>query len=231
MAESINPKIKALLKVMHGTIRTEDVRQLGFSKQLISEYCRDGLLVNVHRGVYMLPSNQSVDDQYLLLSWHSQHIIFSHASAQFLLGLRTEPYRFFITLPSNKMKPESIKEDCDAFYIKPELYELGLLTVKTRYRNTVKCYDNERTLCDFIRSRRRFSERELYEGIRYYLTSNKIDAQKLNDYAEKLNVNKNLKQYLLAASQNAAEIFLSPVPRLKAFELFNKNLTNLLCSL
>ena len=42
------------------------------------------------------------------------------------------------------------------FYLKEELYEIGIVEMKTPYGNKVKVYDLERTICDSIRNKNKY---------------------------------------------------------------------------
>jgi len=44
------------------------------------------------------------------------------------------------------------------FYLKDELYEIGITEMKTPYGNKVKVYDLERTICDIIKNRKRLDQ-------------------------------------------------------------------------
>ena len=193
--KSINPIIMKALLENKSMITTSEVLSLGFSKQLLLKYVQSGLLERIRQGVYILP-NAFHDDMYTLML-RSEHIIFSHESALFLNGLSDRtPFIHSITLPSNKTVPGSIKDECLYFYIKPQLHRLGLIERNTRFGNKVRCYDSERTLCDFLRTRNRCDEETVISAIKNYAAFANKDLNRLANYAEQLKVHAELKKYM-----------------------------------
>ena len=192
---TINPLILESLAENNNMITTSEVQTLGFSRQLLLKYVHSGLLERVRQGVYVLADTVH-DDMYTLML-RSEHIIFSHESALFLNGLSDRtPFIHCVTLPSNKAVPGSIKNECVHFYIKPELHRLGLIERKTVFGNTVRCYDPERTVCDFLRTRSRCDEETVISAVKNYAASDRKDLNRLGNYANLLKVKAELKKYM-----------------------------------
>ena len=193
--QDINPSIMKILLENNNLITTSQVLSLGFSKQLLIKYVHVGLLERVRQGIYIL-SNTMHDEMYTMML-RSEHIIFSHESALFLnkMSDRT-PFKYSITLPSNKPVPISIKDECVYFYIKPELHKIGLTERETVFGNKVRCYDLERTLCDFIRTRDRCDEETVISAIKNYASCNKKDLKRLSEYSRVFKVEMDIKRYL-----------------------------------
>ena len=70
--------------------------------------------------------------------------------------------------------------------VSKDIYELGLIEVKTKFGNKVKAYDLERSICDVIKFRKRLDLDTVKYSIKKYLKSNKRNMKKLLEYAEKL---------------------------------------------
>ena len=49
-------------------------------------------------------------------------------------------------------------------YVKKELWELGIASIKSQMGATVRVYDKERCICDLIRDKKDM-DMQLYEGI------------------------------------------------------------------
>lgn len=191
---SINSEILQELKKNNNVITTSQVLQLGYSKALLTKYVKAGLLERSAHGVYVLP-DAVIDDMYVLML-RSSKIIFSHDTALFLNGLSERtPFRHSVTIPSDSALPSSIK-GCICFYIKPELHELGMIEKKTTFGNTVRCYNLERTICDFLRSRNRCDEETVISAVKNYTASKDKNLNLLADYAKHLRVEKALKCYM-----------------------------------
>lgn len=192
---NINSEILQQMKKNNNVITTSQVLQLGYSKALLTKYVKAGLLERSRHGVYSLPD--AVNDDMYALMLRSSKIIFSHDTALFLNGLSERtPFRHTVTIPSDSALPASIKGECNCFYIKPELHRLGMIEKKTTFGNNVRCYNMERTICDFLRSRNRCDEETLISAVKNYAVSKDKNLSVLSDYATRLRVEKSLKHYL-----------------------------------
>ncbi|MFW5670357.1 MAG: type IV toxin-antitoxin system AbiEi family antitoxin domain-containing protein [Acetivibrio ethanolgignens] len=191
----INPLLLKTIQQNNNTITTSEVMKLGFSRAVLSKYVKEGLLERSRQGVYILPD--SVHDDMYTMMLRSEKIIFSHETALFLNGLSERtPFEHSVTVPSNVVLSDVLREECNCYYIKPELFELGMVRKKTTFGNEVRCYDVERTICDLLRSRNRLDEETVISAIKNYAAYGNKDLNRLASYAEKLRVAKILKQYM-----------------------------------
>lgn len=173
-------------------ITTSRILELGFSKELISSYVREEI---EKQGVYCL-SNEVYDDMYAL-TLSSKNIVFSHDTALFLNDVSERmPFIHTITILLNTFLPNLIKNKCLCFYIKPELYNVGITIKKTTFRNEVKCYNLERTICDILCSRKIMDEESIISAIRNYAMCKQKDLNRLYEYANQFHLTNQLKQYL-----------------------------------
>lgn len=192
---NMNPEIYSAIRANNNMITTSDVLSMGFSRMLLSKYVKEGLLERCRQGVYMLPE-ETQDDMYILML-SSKKIIFSHDTALFLNGLSDRtPFTHSVTIPSNACLPKAIIGECNWYYVKPELHQLGAIDMKTTFGNVVRCYDAERTVCDLLRSRTRIDEETVIAAIKNYAESRNKDLNKLSEYAKQFKVEKTLKRYL-----------------------------------
>ena len=81
-----------------------------------------------------------------------------------------------------------VKIYSDFCSVSKDIYELGLIEVKTKFGNKVKAYDLERSICDVIKFRKRLDLDTVKYSIKKYLKSNKRNMKKLLEYAEKLGI-------------------------------------------
>ena len=191
----INPIILESMKNNNNMIPTSQAVKLGFSRALLSWYVKEGVLERERQGVYVL-SDTVYDDMYAFML-HSEKIVFSHDTALFLndLSERT-PFVHTVTIPSNTRLSPGIRDECICYYIKPELYELGITDRKTTFGNRVRCYNAERTVCDLLRSRNRLDEETVISGIKKYAASTEKNLKLLAEYAPQFGVSKILRRYL-----------------------------------
>lgn len=191
----INQEILVEMQKNNNMITTAQVVALGFSRAILSKYVKEGLLERSRQGVYILPD--SVHDDMYTLMLRTDKIIFSHDTALFLNGLSERtPFEHTVTIPSNAVLSDVLMEECNCYYVKPELYELGIVIKKTTFGNEVRCYDVERTICDVIRSRNRMEDETVISALKNYAVYKDKDLKRLTAYAEKFRVSKILKQYM-----------------------------------
>lgn len=191
----INQTIYDEIKKNNNMITTSQVLSLGYSKQTLTNYVKKGLLERCRHGVYILP-NTVHDDMYTLML-RSDKIVFSHDTALFLNGLSERtPFMYTATIPSNTALPNSLKGECICFYVKPGLHDIGVIEKQTTFGNIVRCYNIERTICDFLRCRKRCDEETVISAIKNYALYDKKDLNFLSVYAKQFKVAKELKRYL-----------------------------------
>lgn len=192
---NINQTIYEEIKKNNNMITTSQVLSLGYSKQLLTNYVKEGLLERCRQGVYILP-NTVHDDMYTIML-RSDRIVFSHDTALFLNGLSERtPFMHTVTIPSNTALPNSLKGECICFYVKPELHDIGIIEKSTTFGNPVRCYNVERTICDFLRCRNRCDEETVISAVKNYAVYDKKNLNRLSVYAKQFKVAKELKQYL-----------------------------------
>ena len=193
--ENMNKSIPKIAKKNGGLMTTAQAVSGGLSKTMLGKYVASGELIRVRHGLYSLP-DAVVDDAFALYL-QNDGIVFSHDSALFLNGLADRtPFTHTVTVPSNKVLPKSVKEKCNCFYIRPDLFEVGLTIKRTTFGNEVPCYDAERTICDILRSRRRLDDEIVVAAIKNYSKSRTKNLLKLYEYAPKFKVLSTLKRYM-----------------------------------
>ena len=110
---NINQTIYEEIKKNNNMITTSQVLSLGYSKQLLTNYVKEGLLERCRQGVYILP-NTVHDDMYTIML-RSDRIVFSHDTALFLNGLSERtPFLHTVTIPTNIMQLR-LHIEADAF--------------------------------------------------------------------------------------------------------------------
>jgi len=191
----INQVIMEEIKQNNNMITTAQVVALGFSRAVLPKYVKAGLLERGRQGIYILPD--SVHDDMYTLMLRSDKIVFSHDTALFLNGLSERtPFEHSVTIPSNCVLSNVLMDECKCYYIKPDLFDVGVVKKKTTFGNEVRCYDAERTICDLLRSRNRIDEETVINAIKKYAAYKEKDLNRLATYAEKFRVGKILKQYM-----------------------------------
>ena len=65
------------------------------------------------------------------------------------------PIKYQLTIPSYYNTKLLKDKSYDFFYLKDELYKIGIIEMKTPYGNKIRVYNLERTICDIIRNKTR----------------------------------------------------------------------------
>lgn len=191
----INPIIYNELKKNNNMITTARALELGITRALLCKYVKAGLLERSQHGVYILAD--SVEDDMYMLMLRSKKIIFSHDTALFLNGISDRtPFIHSVTIPSDCKLSKSVSDECNCYYIKPELHGVGKITLKNSFGNEVVCYNTERTVCDMIRSRSRLDEESVINAIKNYADTKEKNLNLLSEYARMFAVDKTLKRYM-----------------------------------
>ncbi|MCQ2063887.1 MAG: type IV toxin-antitoxin system AbiEi family antitoxin domain-containing protein [Fibrobacter sp.] len=191
----LNELVKERLEKQNGLLSAADVLSMGFSRNLLSVYVREGLLVRLKQGLYSLPN--SVEDDMYTLAVGYPRLVFSHESALFLNGLSERtPFTHSVTIPKNTSLSAAQREKCVCHYVKPEIYDMGVTTCKTVFGNEVRCYNAERTICDLVKARNKTDVETLSSAIKNYASSANKNVALLGTYANALNVLKEIQIYM-----------------------------------
>ena len=167
----------------------------GISRAYLSKLAKEGFLERADRGAYIL--SDSIHDEMFYIQNKISKSIFSHETALYFHSLTDRtPNVYAFTVPTGVHVSERIKDESKVYYIKPELYDMGIIKIKNNFGNEIKIYDAERTVCDMIRSRSRCDTQVFTDAIKKYMARENNDFNKLYLYAKKLRVQKTLEQYI-----------------------------------
>ena len=114
---------------------------------------------------------------------------YSHATALYLHNMSDRiPLVYDITVPYNYSGNLLNNENISLRYVKDDIFELGMIDIKTINDLTVKCYDLERTLCDIIKDKNRMDKEIYSKALKEYARNKNKDILKLVKYAKKLDI-------------------------------------------
>jgi predicted transcriptional regulator of viral defense system len=187
--------VEKLIAENGGIVHTADVLTAGLSKTTLSKLERDGLILRVARGQYILPDE--LPDELFLWQLRMPRLIYSHETALFLLDMAERtPSRHTATLPTNVRLSSTFPGDIRVYMTKPELFEVGLVSLSTKMGHSVRAYDAERTVCDVLRSRNKIDDQSVAAAMKNYANRNNKDMGKLGRYAVMFRMTKISRQYL-----------------------------------
>lgn len=190
MKEETNyTKLENIFKKNGGFITRQDVDAAGISSWFLSDFVKRNSLTKVAPGYYA--GDDFIADDYFILQRRYPKYVFSGLSALYLLGLTDKiPTDMEVTAPQsyhpsrNKMDSLLIRRISNS-----AIYELGIREVKTMFGNVVRAYDEERTICDLIKSRDKYDAEVFIKAIKIYVRG-KNDQTKLFEYAKKIGIEK-----------------------------------------
>ena len=190
MKEETNyTKLENIFKKNGGFITRQDVDDAGIPSWFLSDFVKRNSLTKVAPGYYA--GDDFIADDYFILQRRYPKYVFSGLSALYLLGLTDKiPTDMEVTAPQsyhpsrNKMDSLLIRRISNS-----AIYELGIREVKTMFGNVVRAYDEERTICDLIKSRDKYDAEVFIKAIKIYVRG-KNDQTKLFEYAKKIGIEK-----------------------------------------
>ncbi|MBP5683756.1 MAG: type IV toxin-antitoxin system AbiEi family antitoxin domain-containing protein [Bacilli bacterium] len=174
-----------LMKEHNGYITSGMLDSLGIHRMYLQMLIKKNYIRKVDKGIYV--DVNVVNDKLYALSLRNDHFIYSHFTALYLHHyVNNIKGEYDITVTNDYHNP-TLKNN-NIFYVSDDNYLIGKKKIKTNHGNYVLCYDLERTICDIIRSKRRFQENDIIRVINKYLKSKDCNIKKLYKYAKKLNI-------------------------------------------
>ncbi len=187
--------LRNISKQNNGIILTKSVAEYGVSRATLSYLCKEGRIVRVSSGQYVLADE--IGDEMLSLHLRSSMLVFSHESALFLNGISERtPFEHTVTIPTGKTLSRSISSQCKIYYIKDELFDIGRVQLKTPMGNKVFAYDMDRTVCDIVRSKSRIADETFAAALKNYAVSPNKNLVNLSRYADAMGITSQIKKYL-----------------------------------
>lgn len=187
--------LKKILEKNEGWVTLKEAKEQGISRHDFYSYAEQMSLERTGHGVYTVADVWP--DAMYLIHLRSSQIIFSHESALYLHDMTDrEPFRHSVTVKTG-YNPHRLKEDgIQVYTIKKELHELGASQLDTPYGHKVPVYDQERTICDMVRSRKNLDRQIFLDAMKAYGKNPDKNLRNLMIYAEALRISAVLKPYL-----------------------------------
>lgn len=184
-------EILKLVKKYNGIITTSQVESAGISRVYIKSLVDEGLLLREKQGVYVDPN--VMNDEFYIFQVKHPNAIFSYDTALYLQGINNKAPRIMDVTVYTGYNTHRFPDNVRSHYIKRELLDIDVIDVKTKYGNTVKCYNPARTICDIIKNDRKEKDQEtISRALNDYFKSSAYNEHKLIDCANKMNCYKKL---------------------------------------
>ncbi len=180
-------KILKYMEKNNGYITTNEALKLKVNRSYLSNLVKDKKIERVENGIYKLPSFPI--DNFYILSKSSKNMCYSRATALYLHDMSDRiPLIYDITVPYNYSGNLLYNKNVSLKYVKKEIFELGMITVKTINDLEIKCYDIERTICDIIKDKNKMDKEIYSKALKEYARSKNKNLLNLVKYAKKLNI-------------------------------------------
>ncbi len=188
-------KIESLMDEYNGFLLTEAVTKADIPRAYIKEFLDQGKITKLERGVYLRKNGK--DDVLFRTQLKYKGIIYSHETAMRLHGfLKKVPDDTVSVTVKTGINPTKLKDrGLKVYTIKEDMMDVGLVSVKTKFGNSVKTYSLERTICDILRSRNSINDAVFGAALNEYIRSPKYDEEALVEMAQMFHVGKILSNY------------------------------------
>ena len=90
----------------------------------------------------------------------------------------------------------NINENIDIHYVNEEKFNIGITTLTSPCGNPIIIYNQERCICDIIRSKKRMDNEHIKYSLREYIKRKDKDLVKLSKYADKMGIKKEVMDLL-----------------------------------
>ncbi|GHV80513.1 abortive infection protein [Spirochaetia bacterium] len=181
-------KLEGLFKADGPILRSANLRSAKFCSKDIAELIKKGQISQVRRGYYAWgPLTETLNDMEVVASLIPEGILSYFSAAQYHDLTTVIPGSIEITLPSS-MRTPALPGNLHVAVHKSanHIYPIGIETVQVD-NHTLKVYDRERTVCDFIRNRLKIGKDVALEVLKNYMDGKK-NLQKLYEYAKLLQI-------------------------------------------
>ena len=188
-------KIQGIVKEQNGLLLTSDLLRYGIPRTYLSILEKKGYVQRISRGIYSA-AGYLVDEMFAVQARY-KGALFSHETAAYLLDLTDRtPLFYSVTVPSGYNAASLRSKGAKVFFVKRDLYLLGMVTVKSPHGNDIKTFNFERTICDVIRSRNQLDTQLVNEALKRYVKRRDKNLDLLYHYARRFRIQKIVREYI-----------------------------------
>ena len=188
-------KVLKLTNEKGGLILRKDLDKLNIPSIYLTFLVKEKKLERIGRGIYI--DINTFGDDFYKNQISSKYAVFSNNTALYLHGLSNRtPVKYDLTLPYNYNGSLMNNKTVNIFRVNKAVLEIGIIYMKSPHGLEIKVYNKERTVCDIIKNKKKLDNEIVNKAIKKYITSDDFDSYKLNNYAKKLKVEKEVNKYL-----------------------------------
>jgi len=187
-------KLLSLVKQNNGYISNKQVKALGLSTRYLTDLVKNKKIEKVKSGLYF--DMQYMPDEFFETLYNTSGV-FSHTTALYFHNLTDRtPIKFDITVAGDYKGSLQNNKKANLFYVKKELYALGLTEMKSPQNLPVKVYDMERIICDIIRNEKRIESEIFVSALQKYARYKNKRLNVLSKYASLFGINDKVEEKL-----------------------------------
>ena len=188
-------RIRKVLEDQHGTLLTSDLVHSNIPRTYLSILERNGEIEQVSRGVYKVPA--SIEDEMFSFQARYKSSIFSHETALYLHDLTDRtPLSYSITVPVGYHSISLKESGYKIFYLNRNLFDLGVILMKSPHGNEIRTTNPERTVCDVLRSRNQIDVQFVNEALKKYVIHKNRNIDQFYNYAKQFRIQKIVREYI-----------------------------------
>ena len=183
-------------------LRAADVREHGWSPQLLLRLHQAGRLQRLARGLYGLPDAEITEHQALIeLCQRVPKAVLCLLSALQFHGIGTQqPHEIWVALPEGTQTPVLSYPTLRITRLRGAAYSEGIQTV-TEHGAAIRVYSAAKTVTDCFKFRNKIGLDVALEALKEAWRSRKVTMAELNHFARINRVERVIQPYLEAVTQ------------------------------
>jgi len=195
MRHDVWRRVMSTMRARGGYVRSKDLRAAGVHPTVLPAMARQGQLVRLKRGLYVLPEARARDEKLeAMLAIPGSVLCLGSALSFHDLGTWEPPQVHLAVKYGRKVRLPDFPP-IRLYHFSEHWFDLGLQN-RRRGGGTLRVYDMERTICDLFRFRRGLGMDIAAGALREYVRRRSKDIPRLLDYSRKLRVSGPLRRAL-----------------------------------
>ena len=188
-------RIKKVLEDQHGTLLTSDLKKVNIPRTYLTILEHNGVIERVSRGVYR--ATNSMEDEMFSFQSRYKSLIYSHETALYIHDLTDRtPLSYSISVPVGYHSINLKETRHKIFYVNRDLFDLGVITMKSPHGNEIRTTNLERTICDVLRSRNQIDIQFVNEALKKYVVHKDRNIDQLYNYASQFRIQRIVRTYI-----------------------------------
>jgi predicted transcriptional regulator of viral defense system len=188
-------KLREILIAQNGILLTSDLAKHGILRTYLSILEAAGEIQKVSRGVYS--AAETITDEMAGLQSRYKRAFFSHETALYLWELTDRtPLFYSVTVPTGYNATPLKASGAKVYFVKQDLFPLGLTTMRSLHGNDIRASNLERTIIDILRNRNQIDVQYINEALKRYVSKKEGNIDLLYNFAMQFRIQKFVRTYM-----------------------------------